>query len=437
MHNEVIIVKGGRCLTGSLEVCGAKNSVLKLMAASLMAAGTSTIMNVPRITDVRLMTDVLRHLGARVSRKGSCLLIDSSSISNGETPYSLVSRMRASTAVLGPLIVRFGQARVAMPGGCQIGSRKLDMHILGLEALGVEFEVSHGYINAQIPATGLRAAHVALEFPSVGTTENLMITACAAQGTTRLENVAREPEIVDLAGFLNSMGARISGAGSSEMLIEGVPAADLAPAHQYHTVGDRIEAGTLLVAGALGKGPVTVAGVDPTHLSLPLTKLQAMGCTVNCQMAAEDAPGAITITGPDRFVPVDIQTLPYPGFPTDLQAQFMVLNAIAAGTSVITENIFENRFMFADELNRMGAHIRIEGHHALIHGATRLSGAPVQAPDLRAAAALVLAGLNAEGISTISGLEHLDRGYQNLVGQLHSLGADIRRVANPACDAAH
>ncbi|MDR2671834.1 MAG: UDP-N-acetylglucosamine 1-carboxyvinyltransferase [Coriobacteriales bacterium] len=454
MQNEVIIVEGGHRVSGVLEVCGAKNSVLKLMAASIMARGICSIVNTPHISDVLIMADVLRHLGAEVKIAKNIITIDSSNLDSYEAPYELVAQMRASTAVLGPLIVRLGKARVAMPGGCQIGSRKLDMHIVGLQALGVNFEVSHGYINASVPVGGLKAARVALDFPSVGTTENLMVAACTARGTTVLENVAREPEIVDLANFLEAMGARISGQGSPVMRIEGRDASEFAPVLDYRTCGDRIEAGTLLVAGALGGGPLTVRGVDPAYLAIPLTKLQAAGCHITTQggSAGTDgdrvvpgaspdvspgavpstkpgaSPGEITITAHGRFSPIDIQTLPYPGFPTDLQAQFMVLDAVAAGTSVITENIFENRFMFADELNRMGANIRIEGHHALIEGVSRLSGAPVQAPDLRAGAALVLAGLNAEGESVISGTEHIDRGYQDLVGQLSSVGARIKRT---------
>jgi UDP-N-acetylglucosamine 1-carboxyvinyltransferase len=419
MQNELIIVQGGNPLSGTVSVGGAKNSVLKLMAASIMAKGTTTITNVPDISDVHLMKQVLEHLGATVDFESDKLSINTTDINSYEAPYELVAKMRASIAVLGPLVARFGKAKVAMPGGCQIGSRKLDMHIMGLEALDVQFEVSHGFINASVPKGGLKAAQVNLEFPSVGATENLMVAACAANGTTILENVAREPEIVDLAEFLNSMGAKISGQGSPVIQIKGVK--EFFPVLDYSTVGDRIEAGTFLVAGAIGQGPLTVQGINPLHLSIPLAKLKAMGCDVS------STQNSVTISCENSYKPADIQTLPYPGFPTDLQAQFMVLNALANGTSVITENIFENRFMFADELNRMGANIRIEGHHALIEGVKQLSGAPVQAPDLRGGAALVLAGLNAEGESRISNIEHIDRGYQNLVDKLKSIGANIER----------
>jgi UDP-N-acetylglucosamine 1-carboxyvinyltransferase len=327
--------------------------------------------------------------------------------------------MRASVAVLGPLIGRFGQAKVAMPGGCQIGSRKLDMHILGLEALGVNFDMSHGYIHATVPKGGMKAAHVTLEFASVGATENLMMAATCAEGSTIIENAAREPEICDLADFLNQMGARISGQGTSVIEVHGSNSASFAAVQGYATVADRIEAGSFLVAGALTGGPLTVAGVNPAHLAMPLEKLRAMGAQVDIN------DNTITVAHEGARVPADIQTLPYPGFPTDLQPQFMVLNALADGTSSITENIFENRFMFADELNRMGAQVRIEGHHAIIKGVAQLSGAPVQASDLRAGAGLVLAGLVADGETCVGNIAYIDRGYDDLVGKLRSLGADI------------
>lgn len=417
MTEERIIVEGGRALAGTVRVSGAKNSVLKLMAASILASGTTTLTNTPQISDVSIMADVLRHLGATVTIEESTISIDTSNLSSYEAPYELVNRMRASTAVLGPLIVRFGKARVAMPGGCQIGSRQMDLHFAGLEAFGVEFDNSHGFINATVPPSGLKATEVALGYPSVGATENLMVAAAAAEGTTVIENAACEPEIADLACFLIAMGARIQGQGSPVMTIQGTR--DFSPVNEYRVVGDRIEAGTYLVAGALGGGPVTVQGFNPHHLRIPLAKLKTLGC----ELSVSDESVAIAHEG--AFTPVDIQTLPYPGFPTDLQPQFMVLDALAKGRSVITENVFENRFMFAEELNRMGATVHIEGHHAVIAGVERLSGAPVQASDLRAGAALILAGLNAEGCSTISEVKHIYRGYENLVEKLGSLGAVI------------
>ena len=417
MTKERIIVEGGRPLTGTVRVSGAKNSVLKLMAASILAPGVTTLTNVPNISDVFIMTDVLRHLGATVELGVGTVVIDASNLNKYEAPYELVNRMRASTAVLGPLIVRFGKANVALPGGCQIGSRQMDLHFVGLEAFGVTFDNKHGFINARVGPEGLVAQKVALSFPSVGATENLMIAASAAKGTTIIENAACEPEIADLANFLSAMGAKIEGQGTPVLTIEGVQG--FSPAKEYKTVGDRIEAGTYLVAGALAGGPVTVQGFDPNHLRVPLAKLAEMGCQLDIK---EDS---VTIAHEGSFTPVDIQTLPYPGFPTDLQPQFMVIDALANGMCVITENIFENRFMFAEELNRMGASVRIEGHHAIIEGVERLSGAPVKASDLRAGAALVLAGLNAEGPSSISEVHHIYRGYDDLVGKLRELGASI------------
>lgn len=414
----MIVIRGGRALKGTIAVGGAKNSVLKLMAASIMAPGITSISNTPVISDVKLMGEVLSRLGALVEFSDHRVTIDTRTIDSVETPYELVAKMRASIAVLGPLIARFGKAQVAMPGGCQIGSRKLDIHIVGLEALGARFDISHGVIHASAP-DGLHGSHVLLEFPSVGATENLMMAAALAQGTTVIDNAAREPEIVDLADFLVQMGARVSGQGSPTIEIIGV--SELRPVVDYRTIGDRIEAGTYLVAGVLGGGPLTVTNINPRFLELALAKLKAMGSTI------ETTSDSVTISHTGALKPVDIQTLPHPGFPTDLQAQFMVLDAIAEGNSVITENVFENRFMFADEISRMGAEIRIEGHHALISGVKQLSGAPVQSPDLRGGAALVLAGLIADGETTVDSIEHIDRGYEDFVEKLKSVGADIER----------
>ena len=416
---ESIIVRGGRPLTGEVRVEGAKNSALKLMAASLLAPGLTRITNVPQIADVSIMADVLEGLGAHVSRTDHALEIDATNVASIETPYELVAQMRASTAVLGPLVARCGEARVAMPGGCNIGSRKIDMHIKGLERLGVEINLGHGYIHAIAPEGGLKAAEVTLDFPSVGATENLLTASVLARGTTVVQNAAREPEIVDLAHFLNAMGAKIAGAGTPTLTIEGVESLS---AVEHRTVGDRIEAGTFLVGAALVGGPVTVTGFDPAHLDLALAKLREAGCSV-----ATFADGA-TVRRDGRLLGVDVQTLPYPGFPTDLQAQWMALMSVAEGGSIITENVFENRFMFADELGRMGADIRIEGHHALVKGVGQLSGAPVRCPDLRGGAALVLAGLIADGETTVGDIYHIDRGYEGFVEKLRALGADVTRV---------
>jgi len=418
MPDELIIVDGGKPIRGTMRVSGAKNSVLKLMAATIMAPGESVIYNVPIISDVKLMGEVLTRLGAEVNFGDRQVTIDSSTINSVHTPYELVAKMRASIAVLGPLISRFGKAHVAMPGGCQIGSRKLDMHISGLEALGVHFEVEHGFIDASIPQ-GLIGAPVTLEFPSVGATENLMMAAVCARGYTTIENAAREPEIVDLGGFLIKMGARIAGLGTPTIEIEGVEV--LHPVAAFTAIGDRIEAGTFLVAGMLGGGPLTVSGINPQHLEMALSKLKKMGADLILENEA------ITISRSGTIKPVDIQTLPFPGFPTDLQAQFMVLEALAEGPSVITENLFENRFVFAEEIRRMGADIRVVGHQALISGVKRLSGAPVHSPDLRGGAALVLAGLVADGQTEVFGVEHIDRGYEGFVDKLCSIGAEVKR----------
>jgi UDP-N-acetylglucosamine 1-carboxyvinyltransferase len=413
---EAIVVEGGKPITGEVRVGGAKNSALKLMAAALLAPGVTTLRNVPDISDVALMAEVLEHLGAHVTRTDHTLSIDATALTSHEAPYDLVVRMRASTCVLGALVGRLGRAHVAMPGGCNIGSRKVDMHIRGLEQLGLDVSTEHGYIDVSGTARG---AAVLLDFPSVGATENLLMASALAEGVTVIDNAAREPEIVDLAAMLSEMGAALEGAGSPQIRVTGVASLS---AVDHAVVGDRIEAGTFLMAGAIDSGPVTVTGFDPGHLDIVLQKLQQAGCTV------VRGAGRVTIsrTGPLRSV--DVQTLPYPGFPTDLQSLFMTLMAIADDSSVITENVFENRFIFADEIVRMGADVRIDGHYALIRGVPRLSGAPVASPDLRGGAALVLAGLVADGRTVVTQVHHIDRGYEGFVEKLRSLGAEVRRV---------
>lgn len=415
---QSIRVTGGKPLSGSVTVVGAKNSGLKLMAAALLAPGVTTIRNMPDIADVDIMSEVIGGLGAVVRREDHALIIDATHIDSYEAPYEMVSKMRASIIVLGPLLGRLGRARVAMPGGCNIGSRKIDLHLRGLAQLGVEITSGHGYIEAAAPY-GMHGATIVLDFPSVGATENLLMAGAAAQGTTVIENAAREPEIQDLIEFLKGMGARIEGAGTSTVIIEGV--SSFTPV-DHAVVGDRIEAGTFLAAAALCGGPVTVHGVEPEHLELVLAKIAAAGAEVTT------GPNSVTVrrTGPLR--PVDVATLPYPGFPTDMQPQFMTLMAVADGTSVITENVFESRFMFADELGRMGADVTIEGHRALVRGVATLSGAPVKSPDLRGGAALVLAGLVADGTTTIGDIHHIMRGYEAFVDKLAALGADISLI---------
>ncbi len=419
MSEEVIIARESENIAGTVKASGAKNSALKLMAAAILGQGKSTIANAPRISDINIMAEVLRRLGAQVSREEHVITIDTANVDKYETPYELVSKMRASISVLGPLVGRFGRAHVAMPGGCQIGARKIDMHLVGLEQLGVQFDVEHGYLIATTPK-GLHGGNVMLDFPSVGATENTMMAAAVADGETFIDNAAREPEIEDLANMLNAMGAHVSGAGTSSITIEGVPLDAMHPCN-HTTVGDRIEAGTFLVGGALLGGPVTVTGIDPSYLRMALVKLRAMGCTV------ESGADYITVSRQAPLQPVDIQTLPHPGFPTDLQAQFMLLASLAKGNSMITENVFENRFMFAAELVRMGADIAIDDHHALVHGVDALQGAPVESTDLRAGAALVLAGLVAEGETCVRRIAHIDRGYEDYVGKLQSLGANVER----------
>ena len=422
---DVIQVEGGHRITGEVTVEGAKNSALKLMAATIMAPGITTLTNVPDIADVHVMGKVLKHLGARIEVAGKHVLkIDTTDVDKWETPYELVAQMRASTAVLGPLISRFGRAIVAMPGGCNIGARKIDMHILGLEALGVHFEVDHGNIHATTPV-GLTGETVTLAFASVGATENLMMASVFAKGTTIIDNAAREPEIVDLANMLNDMGANIHGAGTPVIEIHGV--AELHPV-EHEVVGDRIEAGTFLAIGGLVGDPVTVRGFEPLHLGLVLKKYEQMGIEV------KRGERMVTVQRTRPLVPTDIQTLPFPGFPTDMQAQTMCLLALAKGSCVITENVFENRFMFASELQRMGADITIEGHHAIVHGVDGFSGAQVKSPDLRGGAALVMAGLVADGVTTVSDIHHIDRGYEQFVEKLVSLGAKAIRTTVPEFD---
>lgn len=421
---DIIRVEGGHAIEGSVCVSGAKNSALKLMAATLLAPGKTTLTNVPNISDVHVMGKVLKRMGATIEVVDEhSLVIDTSSVDSWEAPYELVAKMRASTAVMGPLLGRFGRAKIAMPGGCNLGARKIDMHILGLEALGVEFDTDHGYIYADA-SKGLTGTSVTLEFASVGATENLIMAAVKAKGETVIDNAAREPEIVDLANMLNKMGAKITGAGTPVVTIEGVD--ELHPV-EHRVVGDRIEAGTFLVAGAImaSEQGVEVTGFNPVHHGMVLRKMELMG------IRTERTENGMKVYRADRIAPVDIQTLPFPGFPTDMQAQVMVLSALADGTSIITENIFENRFMFASELSRMGANIRVEDHHALIHGVDGFSGAQVVSPDLRGGAALVIAGLIAEGVTEVSAIHHIYRGYERFVEKLTALGACVERVTLP------
>ena len=411
-----LLVTGGAPLDGTVEIAGAKNSALKLMAAAVLADGRFTLRNVPRIQDCITMVEVLEHLGVGTAWKGAELVLDTSEVRPAETPYELVSRMRASILVLGPLLARFGNARVAMPGGCNIGSRAIDLHIKGLEKMGATFRSEHGFLVGE--AAGLRGAIVNLDFPSVGATENVLMAAVAARGTTVIENAAREPELVDLAEFLIEMGARIEGVGTPTIEIEGVGGFG---AVDHAVIPDRVEAGTYAIAICATGGRVVLSGARADHMDLVLSKLADAGADV---LATEEG---IAVSMDTRARCVDLVTLPYPGFPTDLQPQMMALLASAQGTSIVTENVFESRFMFVDELSRMGADIRTEGHHAVIRGVARLSAAPVRALDIRAGAAMVIAALGADGVTEVEDLYHVDRGYQDLEAKLLGLGAQVRR----------
>jgi UDP-N-acetylglucosamine 1-carboxyvinyltransferase len=411
-----LLVTGGARLEGSVRVNGAKNSALKLMAAALLADGVTVLEDVPRIIDCYTMAEVLDFLGATVEWDGSTVTVDTSGARGLEAPYELVRKMRASIVVLGPLLARYGKGRVAMPGGCNIGSRKIDLHLKGFEKMGAEFSYEHGYLEAT--ATSLHGAMISLDFPSVGATENILMAAVGASGTTVIENAAREPEIQDLAAMLVEMGARIEGAGTTSIEIEGT--------HGFHpvrhrVVPDRIEAGTFALAGCITGGDVLLQNVRADHLDLVLSKLSDAGATVSEEQAG------LRIGMRERPLSVDFVTLPYPGFPTDLQPQMMALLAIARGTSIATENVFESRFMFVDELNRMGADIRTEGHHAVIVGVEGLSAAPVRSLDIRAGAAMIIAALAADGVTEITNLYHVDRGYEDLDGRLAALGAQVQR----------
>jgi UDP-N-acetylglucosamine 1-carboxyvinyltransferase len=413
-HPDRLLVRGGRRLEGSVALAGAKNSALKLLAASLLSSEPSVIHHVPRITDVAIMVEMLRALGARVTVDADSVLVDPTGGLEGCAPYELVRQMRASIIVMGPLVARLGEATIAMPGGCNIGPRRIDFHLRGLEQLGARVEIEHGFIK--VGCDRLHGAVVPLDYPSVGATENLLMAATAAEGVTTIENAAREPEIVDLVDFLRRMGADIEGAGTSMLRVQGGRALHGA---EHTVIADRIEAGTYLIMGAATGGDVTVLGLDPAALELFLTKLRAMGVEV------EEGDRAIRARREGTLAPVDISTLPHPGFATDLQAQVMVLLSLAEGTSIVTENVFENRFVVVDELNRLGAGIVTSGHHAVVAGPQSLTGTVVEAPDLRGGAALVTAGLVAEGTTEVRRAGHIHRGYEDLERKLSALGADV------------
>jgi UDP-N-acetylglucosamine 1-carboxyvinyltransferase len=410
-------IEGGTRLAGELTVAGAKNSALKLMAAALLTEGQTVLSGVPDILDVRYMAELLERLGCQAAIEADTLTIDVPSSIDHEADYQLVRRLRASITVLGPLLARCGRAKVALPGGDSIGSRGLGMHVAGLAKMGAEIDIQHGYVVANAP-NGLRAGEIFLDFPSVGATENLLLAGTLAKGTTLIDNAAREPEIVDIAEMLSQMGAKIGGIGTSTLEVEG-PATLRAVKHTV--VPDRMVAGTWAIGTVVAGGQVRVRNAHAHHLEIVLDKLVAAGAEI------EIGPDEFTVRMDDRPRAVDTVTLPYPGFPTDLQAMMVTLASVSQGTSMVTENLFDGRFRFVQELARLGADVRTDGHHAVIRGKPILSGAPVEATDIRAGAALVLAGLVADGETLVSGVHHLDRGYPDMAGVLTRLGARVVR----------
>ncbi|NPV54413.1 MAG: UDP-N-acetylglucosamine 1-carboxyvinyltransferase [Firmicutes bacterium] len=417
-----IRIQGGRRLDGIVKISGAKNAALPIMAASLLSDGEVILEDIPRLEDVRTIQEVLRSLGVKIaagqSSKSSVLRLDASDVRAVEAPYDLVRKMRASFLIMGPMLARFRYAKIFLPGGCAIGTRPIDLHLKGFESLGASIAREHGYVEATA-GNGLSGGHVYLDFPSVGATENIMMAATLATGTTIIENAAKEPEVVDLASFLNAMGANIRGAGTNIIRIEGVKRLGGAT---HAILPDRIEAGTYMIAASITHGDVFVKNALPEHLKPLIAKLREIGVRVD-----EEATG-IRVRSSVMLKSADVKTMPYPGFPTDLQAQVAALLSIAQGTSIITETVFENRFMYVDELKRMGANIKIDGRTAIIEGMPRLTGAPVKATDLRAGAALILAALVAEGETEVSEVHHIDRGYENIEIKLSKLGATIERV---------
>ena len=415
---DQIRIIGGTSLHGVVEVGGAKNAALPILAASLLGGGECIIDHVPQVQDLVTMGKLLALLGVDVQIDGGRVILEASNVQSIEAPYDLVKTMRASILALGPLLTRLGEAKVSLPGGCAIGTRPVTLHLKGLTMMGAEIHVEHGYIHAK--ASRLKGARIDLDFPTVTGTENLIMAACLAEGTTSLHHVAREPEIMDLCAFLTKRGAKIVGAGTDTITIEGVRELHGA---SHRVMPDRVEAGTFVMAGAITGGDVTVKGCVTDHLGTMFTKIQEMGV----ELTEEDGEG-VRVRRSTPLKAVEVKTLPYPGFPTDLQAQMMALMAVAEGTSVMTETIFEGRFLHVPELHRMGALIDVDGPHAVVKGVPRLAGAPVMASDLRASAGLVLAGLAAEGETIVSRVYHLDRGYERLEEKLQALGAQVQRV---------
>ncbi|MBS4536435.1 UDP-N-acetylglucosamine 1-carboxyvinyltransferase [Clostridium sp. D2Q-14] len=414
-----LVVEKSPPLKGTVRISGAKNSALPILAATLLSTNTCKLEEVPNLKDVNIMSEVLKSLGAEVEKKEEeSFSINSADINNIEAPYELMNKMRASFLVMGPLLARLGKARISMPGGCAIGTRPIDLHLKGFKALGAKIEVGHGYVEARV--NRLKGDRIYLDFPSVGATENIMMAASMAEGETILENVAQEPEIVDLANFLNKMGADVKGAGTNTIKIKGVEKLNSC---NHTIIPDRIEAGTYMVAAAMTGGDIIIENVEMEHVKSIISKLKESNIYFE-----ELESNKLRVIGPKVIKAVDVKTLPYPGFPTDMQAQVMTLMSMAKGTSVIIETIFENRFMHVNELRRMGADIKIDGRSAIVTGIDNLMGAPVKATDLRAGAALILTGLISDGITEVNQIHHIDRGYSNIEGKLTKLGAKIKRV---------
>lgn len=428
--NAVLKIWGGQPLQGSVRVSGAKNSALVVMAGALLCPEDCRLRNVPQLADVKRMCEILSAVGVEIHQDGDVLEFNAKEIAPDQAPYELVSQLRASFFIIGPLLARLGAAKIPLPGGCAIGSRPIELHVRGLEALGAEVVIDHGIANAYVkhPSRRLQGARIYFDYPSVGATETIMMAATLAEGETILENAAREPEVVDLANFCISMGADIQGAGTDTIVINGVPKLHTT---DYSIIADRIEAGTFLVAGAITRSEILVTAVIPDHLSSVISKLEKIGVKI-----VPESPTSLRVVPGAVLQGKDIKTLPYPGFPTDMQAQLMALLTIAEGNSIITETVFENRLQHVGELNRLGADIRVNGNTAVIKGVPFLTGAPVTATDLRASAALVVAGLAAEGLTTVQCLHHLDRGYENLEDKMRGLGARLERVFEDVADPA-
>lgn len=418
---DKIIVTGGRKLSGEVRISGAKNSVLPIIVATLLAEGRCVLDDVPRLADVQIIKDVLESLGADITFTDNTMEVDGAPVNKVQAPIEYIKKMRASVLIMGPLLARFGRAVLSLPGGCAIGARPIDLHLKGLEVLGASIQIRDDEVVAEVPGGRLKGDRIFLRVPSVGATENLMMAASLAEGVTVIENAAEEPEIVDLANFLNAMGADVRGAGTGVIRITGVEHLHGA---NHTIIPDRIEAGSYLLAGAITGSTVRVTNCIADHLRPVLDKIVESGATVE----VDEVANTVTVHSAEKIRPVDVKTLPYPGFPTDMQSQFMAYMTVAEGTCQFTETIFENRFMHVDELRKMGANIQAEGRNAFITGVPKLHGAAVRATDLRAGAALIIAGLAAEGKTTVSDLYHLDRGYEDLIGKFQSLGADIRRI---------